>query len=399
MKTSLKKTGRQASILLLLVVSLLVLSTAKVQAASAVAQIGTRRFTSLNAAFNAVGNKKTIKLLRDVTLQKPINWEKNKKITVNLNRHKITTKKNGQFNISKGTVTFKNGSMKEKRTAKYGAYSILNIYKQGSVFLNNVKYSGHIDIGGYYYAKKNGSLKIQGGTFDPVYKSWLISNYGKLEIVNGTFRNQIRDNNYGIIRSFGTCTIKGGSFTSEGKGSVVFTSGELDGHRGKASISGGTFKYPSAEGNYQYGIVIHEADIKITGGSFLTPIHIQGGKVTMQGGSVTAAGPAVWVDEYYGGKVGSFSMSKGTVTATGSQNTSVGNETVSTNSGIAISGNNIKITNGTVIGGVDVETKYDVHKYPVISTYAKNTVSVSGNANIVNKGTGEKIGETKIVRK
>ena len=92
-------------------------------------------------------------------------------------------------------------------------------------------YYGHIQIGGYYYAKNNGSLRIKGGTFKPAGDSWLISNFGKLVIDKGNFQFPGTDTHYGILRTFKDCTINGGNFTTYGQYSILIDTNGFDGDR------------------------------------------------------------------------------------------------------------------------------------------------------------------------
>ena len=133
----------------LLLICMVILGTLGVSrdvhaASKAVAKVGNKKYASLDKAFKAVKGKGTIKLLKNVTLKKIIYLDSKKTITVNLNKHTITTKKSGGFTINKGKVTFKNGTLKDKQSAnaKYGVYNIISIYKKGSVVLNNVNYYG-----------------------------------------------------------------------------------------------------------------------------------------------------------------------------------------------------------------------------------------------------------------
>lgn len=286
-------------------------------ASSAVAKIGNKKYTSLDKAFEAVKKKGTITLLKNVTLQKSIRIESNKTITVNLNKHTISTKNHGRFSLTNGKVTFKNGSLRDKHPkSKYGGVSdIISVYKKGAVVLNNVNCYGHIQIGGYFYNKNNGSLRIKGGTFKPAQDSWMISNFGKLVIDKGTFQYPSSKKYYGILRTFGDCTIKGGSFTVGSDSATIITADGIDGHTAKTIISGGTYKFPRKKNGFNYGIVINEnAKTTVTGGNFLTSIQIQGGRMVMKGGQVKSFKPAVWVDTLYGGKTGSFSHSGGSIT-------------------------------------------------------------------------------------
>lgn len=377
MKHTSKRNSFAIGVLVFFITLLCFLPGTQAQGAT-VAKVGSKRYSSFEKAFNAVGRRGTITLLKNTTLNEQLSLKNNKQITIDLNKHTLATKKNGGFSIENGTVLIKNGTLKDKQKS---TYNLLSIYKKGVVTLRNVNYYGEIQIGRFYYARKNGSLTIDGGTFKPsVTDGFMISNFGKLTIKKGTFLNQNTGNKHGMMRTFGTCTIDGGTFKSNVDNSCIIISGEVDGHKAKTTINGGTFESLSESQNSIYcGIVLHECKLTIAGGKVRTGVHIQGGALTMSGGSITNTGRAVWVDTMWGGDVGSFTMKGGSVETKGTVE--------------AIYGDNIKITGGTVTGGGDSYGDYFITYYPVINTSSKTTVKVSGNAILKNRGSSDPIGE------
>ena len=374
-------SGHLTRVFLVLFISLLcVLPGTKVQAAAA-ARVGSTNYSSFEKAFNAVGRRGTITLLKNTTLKNRLTLTTNKEITVNLNRHTLSTKENGEFILSNGTVTFRNGTLKERRVLERGAYNILHINQKASVVLKNVTCYGHITNGWYAHAGRNGSLLIDGGTFKPIADDFLISNYGKLQIDKGTFKNRSKNDISNLIRNLGTCTINGGTFTSSSTHGGIFASAHTEGGTAKTTIRGGSFRmtgqFNSDVTHIMSGINVDEGSkMTITGGDFYLTVCLNGGNLNLKGGTITSPVTAIYNDGY--GYVGKVIMRGGTVKTTGRCS--------------AVVGEYITMTGGKIIGGGDVEKQVDLCYYPVIYTSEKNTVSISGNARIVNKGSGDDVG-------
>ena len=277
--TTRKGIGRFAAVLMLLFI-VLVLSL-RADAAN-VARIGGTNYKTLQAAMNAVKNGQTIKLLKNVSINSF--WEddasvlkntKNRKYTINLNKHKIIAKnKSGAgtptaFVINKGTVTIKNGTLR----------GWIIVKKKGSLTLNGVKFSGTgINVntiqntGTLYLKNVSGDLRIAGlkGSKSTLEKctlthtSNMISGIGTVTIKSGTYTSKSKTNSPLIIMDGGgTLIINKGTFTSANSW-IVST------EKTKVSIKGGTFTAKNTDVMHLSGTSDMYPKVTISGGTFTT---------------------------------------------------------------------------------------------------------------------------------
>ena len=198
---------------------------------SAVAQVGTTTYGTLNGAIGAAAEGDTVTLLADTTEDVVIN----KNITLDLGKKTITgTNKSNAYSydgktivsliVAKGAnATVKNGNI--KGTA--GGYTIQN---NGTATFENLTAT----------AGNTGSS--------------MIDNYGDLTINSGSYTGGLdtikNESNAKLTITGGTFTLEKG--TSKGFTGVVFNYGELN-------ISGGTFIQGDTSAPYGQAQVIHTA--------------------------------------------------------------------------------------------------------------------------------------------
>lgn len=304
------------------------------QAASkTVATIGSKKYTSLEQAFKAVKNGQTIKLMANVKTGKTFVLNRNVKVTLNLNKYKITStdssvtmdaeKIAGVIRVKKGTLILKNGTVAgdcvkvekgAKLTVQSGTYyQIVNL---GTTAINNAtitnkKYAGILQFGGkltvkkatvksnghavyviggtavinggtfgkvknseHYpvvWVEKAGILRVNGGTFNGGTATWALANEGKTTINGGTFKAASKD----TVVTDSTLTIKGGKLQNTSSDCVALYC--EDGS--STTISGGTFSSKNAS-------AIH---FDVTKQNSMTVFNLKNAQI--KGGSAT---PVLW---------------------------------------------------------------------------------------------------------
>ncbi|MCC8046863.1 MAG: hypothetical protein LIP12_15505 [Clostridiales bacterium] len=222
-------------LLMAMLVSVLFGSAATAASSGTVAKIGSKKYTSLDAAFKAAKNGETIVLQKNVTYSSILSVSRSgKSITLNLNGYTVTFKKNTYLYVKKGTVTIKNGTIKQKSAVAVDegvpTGVVIRTAKNGTVKITGGTYTGEL--------LNYGNMTISGGTFTNVKTaklngsyylySNLITNKGTMEIKKGTFdKKGVTDadvsGNYmspldlsKVVENDGTLKISGGSFTSNG---------------------------------------------------------------------------------------------------------------------------------------------------------------------------------------
>ncbi len=214
-----------------------------------VAQIGTTKYASLDAAYEAADAGDTIKLLADITYGAdrvvPV-WEKS--VNIDLNGKTLTTNSTVNINASnngytaaaicfaadEGSLTISNGTIK----TAYGA----GVYVAGhEVTLSNLtinaategtqstaEYSAAVRI------SSGGKVIIESGNYSGAYAVAVSNSGGELKIENGTFSGSLGSTFFNNSTSSGatkSIAITGGEFTGEfvnpGKGTFVITGGHF----------------------------------------------------------------------------------------------------------------------------------------------------------------------------
>lgn len=253
-------------LLLLTLICSLLLSMTAAAAASTVATIGKKKYTSLEKAIAKVKKGQTIKLKKNVTINKPLEMKRNVKYTIDLNKKTLTCNgsEEGDIFINKGTVTLTNGTVKGSIIVNEGVKLTI---KSGN-YRQFVNY-GTLEVKNAKITNKNDSaiLNMQGKTI--IKKATVKSNTGCLcilggavSISGGTFKNYNKKNELPIIiLEKGTLTTTGGKFTSND--CVLFNYG------GKATLKNGTFSMPGTCTIINYkNTVISGATVEATGKTY-----------------------------------------------------------------------------------------------------------------------------------
>ncbi|MBO5732421.1 MAG: hypothetical protein J6R38_02220 [Alistipes sp.] len=222
-----------------------------------VAQIGEKTYTTLKAAFEAVNNGETIKILNDITIQSTAVLAEGKTVTLNLNKKVIThkNKETGYALNNKGTLTINgNGTVNArgiyngygeggenittaKLTITNGTFNAMGtnggaaIFNYGEVEVKGGKMESN---GGYgLNNQSSGILKITGGEIRGG-----IYNLGTLTIDGDkTSVYQHLSGKHAIYCYASTTTINGGTFDSESGNELILA----DGTNCSVTINGGTF--------------------------------------------------------------------------------------------------------------------------------------------------------------
>ncbi len=309
-------------------------STESVQAAKPQASIKKKKYSTLQKALSKVKKGQTIKILKNIKINKPVTAKRKVKYSINLNKKKITYRgksnglvlKNGDVTIYKGTVDDVLVSSKTTVTLKKIKMTKLK-NKGGTIFVKNGSIesvdnhigkctidTGTIDsvTNGIHYKKNHrGELVINNGTIDSVYQNAgsCVINQGTYEYFSGRYADEksttlIKDGNYYSITlggksvvenaickeldNYGTSEIKNGTFggvkTSAGK-----TSGKKEANNylfqnyGTLVVQNGTYVY-----DYASMVIGNNKKMTINGGNFEVGFNISlKGSVIINGGTFT----------------------------------------------------------------------------------------------------------------
>lgn len=291
----MKKTKKWLfGILLLMSVTLMSLN---VFAASTVAKIGSKNYTSLEKAIAAVKSGDTIKIVKSISTRNAVKINKNVSFTIDFNKknYKFSSHDNVQtaFIINKGTVTFRNARISSDS-------DILQVKKSGKAVISSGTYSGD-----YIYAQ--GMLTINGGTFKARGMSPLldVGKSGQVTIKKAVFQGKSHKWSSGyalpenpgyeeftMIENSGSLTIKGGTYNSAQNMAVL--------NRGTLKITGGSFT--TARKSEDDCCIRNDASgiVTITGGTFracgqvLRNLGLKA-KMTLKGGKFLCdAGDSIW---------------------------------------------------------------------------------------------------------
>ena len=287
MKNKLGKVLRA----MLLTLTIVLMYSMNVSAASGQASIGSKNYATVQSALSAVQNGQTIRLNQDVTLKKTLFFKKNVKYTFDMNKHKVTSKITesnvGDFDVQAGNVTFTNGTTsaaifvheKANVTVKDGTYSQIDNWgkttiKNGKIV--NKVYSGICNYKGTLVINKvtaransqttyplvfsrKATVYLKGGKYTATNASAVYNENGKITISGGNYSGN-SGTHWGMITNCKTMSIKGGTFTNSGylyalfcaeKSSTVVSGGKFTLQadviraaygRKKLLVNGGTFK-------------------------------------------------------------------------------------------------------------------------------------------------------------
>lgn len=245
-------------------------------------------YPTLKDAISAAGEGAVLKLAGDVT--EDVTIPADKKITIDLNGHKLTNVSsdtitvlfgaeltvkdsgengtvdnithgkaalfnNGTVNIMSGTFDrSKENGKSDTDSGGNSYYAVLNhgiMIIDGGTFTQNGHFSSLLDNGYYSYGEKSNqrkgyvegvnhaepTLTINGGTFTGGINTIKNDDGAKILIKDGTFTNYTQ----AAVQNHNVCTIEGGNFDAESKYSVINCGCGASHDLGTLTINGGTF--------------------------------------------------------------------------------------------------------------------------------------------------------------
>ena len=266
----MKKKLSLVSLILLLV---MLMSTPAL--AATVCKIGSKGYSSLQKAVNAVKNGQTITVTKAITTDERFSTidAKAKKFTIDWkNKKYIYTsedKKQPAFHISNGhKVTVKNLNIESPHI---NPFSIAN---GGELIIHSGKVAAWALIHSY------GKVTIKGGTFtvkslsDGLWPFIQSLEGSELTIAKGTFTGE----GLLVLNKKGKVTISGGKFHISENAKAPVIANTPDG--GTVTISGGTFSGPDY-------LIENRSKMTISGGSFKSTNYTSGPCIKMFEGSTT----------------------------------------------------------------------------------------------------------------
>lgn len=275
--------------------------------ATAIAQIGTDRYTSLQAAIIAVKkNPKTIQLLNDATENVTINATK--QITLDLNGHTLNggTGTAKAAILNKGTLTItdtsagKTGTIKRDDQGIEGETSYYVIKNIGTMVIDQANV---VNNSGYKKANSSGSmvgsslicngdddpqasLTINGGTFNqPNFLVVKNGTNGTLTVNGGTLTS-----NHSAVQNWNKAQILGGSLTGQ-----IWTDAWVEGAIGE-TIIGGDAQFTGEivvdiTGKVPPTLKIEGGSLDVTSWRVTSAAAAANATVAVSGGTFTAAVP------------------------------------------------------------------------------------------------------------
>lgn len=253
MKNEAKKiTG----IWMLMLVAIMLYSINVSAATGGQASIGRKSYTTIQKALSSVKNGQTIKIQKDVIINSSVRMKRNVKFTLDLNNHTVKkiqydgglfNSKIGDFDLAKGQMNVKNGTLDAWVTVQKGAtLNVKNgtysrIENWGTVNVTDGVIKGRADVGEYFqqdaYALVNyGKMTISGGKVEAT----VLNFKGKTTLKNGTIAYNCRYYDWGIRVCGGNVTVEGGKVKSIYEGAGETQTGLLCCEQGKVNIKGGT---------------------------------------------------------------------------------------------------------------------------------------------------------------
>ena len=283
--------------------------------ATAIAQIGTDRYTSLQAAIIAVKkNPKTIQLLNDTTENVTINASK--QITLDLNGHTLNggTGTAKAAILNKGNVTItdtsanKTGTIKRDDQGIEGETSYYVIKNIGTMVIDQANVANN---SGYKKANSSGSmvgsslicngdddpqasLTINGGTFNqPNFLVVKNGTNGTLTVNGGTLTS-----NHSAVQNWNKAQILGGSLTGQ-----IWTDAWVEGAIGETVI-GGDAQFTGEivvdiTGEVPPTLKIEGGSLDVTSWRVTSAAAAANATVAVSGGTFTAAVPKNYCAEGY----------------------------------------------------------------------------------------------------
>lgn len=282
--------------------------------ATAIAQIGTDRYTSLKAAISAAKKGRTIQLLNDTTENITINASK--QITLDLNGHTLSggTGTAKAAILNKGNVTItdtsanKTGTIKRDDQGIEGETSYYVIKNIGTMVIDQANVANN---SGYKKANSSGSmagsslicngdddpqasLTINGGTFNqPNFLVVKNGTNGTLTVNGGTLTS-----NHSAVQNWNKAQILGGSLTGQ-----IWTDAWVEGAIGETVI-GGDAQFTGEivvdiTGEVPPTLKIEGGSLDVTSWRVTSAAAAANATVAVSGGTFTAAVPENYCAEGY----------------------------------------------------------------------------------------------------
>ena len=274
--------------------------------ATAIAQIGTDRYTSLKAAISAAKKGKTVQLLNDTT--ENITIKASKQITLDLNGHTLN---GGTGNakaaiLNRGNVTItdtsadKTGTIKRDDQGIEGETSYYVIDNNGTMVIDQANVVNNSGIKGSSLIRNGGvdtvsSLTINGGTFEQQnFIAVKNDSNGELTINGGTLTSK-----QSVVQNWNKAQILGGNLTG-----LIWTDSWTEaGTVGETVIGGdahfiGTI-YMDVTGPNPSTLKIEGGSLDVTKWTVTDAAAKVNADIAVSGGTFTAAVPEKYCAEGY----------------------------------------------------------------------------------------------------
>ena len=257
-----------------------VLLTTGVMAATKVAKVNNKTYTSLAKALSAARNGDTITLLDAVKTSSAVKITKN--VTIDFAQKNYTyTGSDFAFVVTKKTV-FKNG----KAFASKGG--LIKINKKASLTIQSGKYVNG-QAANACLLLNNGTLTVKNGTFISTESNALVNDSGTVRIINGKFSNKLsvsKKNAPAVVNMSGTMTIDHGTFRS------TYGNALQNYNKGICTIKNGSFiSTQSASVNNTNNSVLNikNGTFGKKGVTYVSGVRNLDGTVRIYGGTIMAA--------------------------------------------------------------------------------------------------------------
>ena len=218
-------------------------------------QVGKTSYTNIERALEKANDKQNIVVKSDITKPKDLTYSLNKKVTIDGQKHRFTSKK---ITVYKGQITLKNSHLKASIiTVNKGASLTLEKSHVQAVIINHGTISG--DAATLKASKIENFAKM---TMIKTTVNGNIYNSSQLLIKSGTYQNIVQNNAPKAL-----LTIKNGTFKelSDYSGLVNISGGNFIGetsfYQEKGKVSGGTFNVDHLT-NYADGMQVIGSNLK-----------------------------------------------------------------------------------------------------------------------------------------
>ena len=203
----------------------------------AVAQIGTKKYVTLDKAVKAVEDNKETEILMIDNTEEDVTFPDGKKIILNLSDKIIT---GNQVNYSVLTIKG-DGKIQGSSTIKKDYYVVLSNYNVLNIESGTIEMVENPDATHTLaVANYQGTVNMNGGLVKSC-KDWSFQNWGTFNFNNGTIKLIGKGDGSACYNSEGTINMKGGKIESIGFGMTV-NGGKLNATGGKITTSA---TYPS----------------------------------------------------------------------------------------------------------------------------------------------------------